>query len=504
MPYGVVDWYDAGVGEGRILRSGRPYTVRESDLDPRCRIPGMRVHFDVDREHGDTAVNVTERRGGTRHRHRLGDRSGHRALDQSSGPASAGGPPPLGRDLERRPGRVAELWAALLGAGDLEHLTGLYAPHAVVRHAGRPAVGPGAIGAYWSTSDLLGVRPDSIDDHGDGTVAVRWPAGDDGVAPESRLTIAHGEIDDQWVGAGTRTTVRAGAGETTVSVSAVGAVRPEEWNAAVDEVESVLTTIDEPVLAARVRLERSTDPARERPCLATATIDVDGDPLRAHAAGADMIEAIHRLADRLRRRRHRVVDRRLALRHRGSEHPPGTWRHGDPPDVRSAVHPRPVADREIVRRKTFAPGEETVDEAILDLESLTESGGVVAGDVGSSTIFERVTTDDESIVMPKAPLPRLAYREIDVLRRWIEAGAPAFPDDVPQPAAAGKATSLAGWSRTWQQRRALLLARSSAPRLLSLQLRALSASRRAGARGWCRSPWAAASCRASSWRPSCG
>lgn len=82
------------------------------------------------------------------------------------------------------------------------------------------------------------------------------------------------------------------------------------------------------------------------------------------------------------------------------------------------------------------------DLVILDMKSLVDSGGLVPGDVGSSSIFARATTDDDSIVMPKAPLPRLAYREIDVLRRWIEAGAPAFPDDVPQPAADGKATAL--------------------------------------------------------------
>lgn len=79
---------------------------------------------------------------------------------------------------------------------------------------------------------------------------------------------------------------------------------------------------------------------------------------------------------------------------------------------------------------------------ILDMKSLADSGGVVAGDAGGSGIFERVTTDDESTVMPKAPLPRLAYREIDVLRRWIEAGAPPFPEDVPQPPTDASTTSL--------------------------------------------------------------
>jgi len=84
------------------------------------------------------------------------------------------------------------------------------------------------------------------------------------------------------------------------------------------------------------------------------------------------------------------------------------------------------------------------DLVILDMKSLADSGAVVAGDAGASSLFERATTDDESIVMPKAPLPRLSYREVDVLRRWIEKGAEAFPDDVAAPTTDGKTTSLDG------------------------------------------------------------
>lgn len=77
------------------------------------------------------------------------------------------------------------------------------------------------------------------------------------------------------------------------------------------------------------------------------------------------------------------------------------------------------------------------DLVILDMESLAATGAVVAGDAAHSSAFDRVTTDDDSLVMPKAPLARLTYREIDLLRRWIEGGAAPFPTDVPPAVAEG-------------------------------------------------------------------
>lgn len=368
MPEGVVEWYDAEAGEGRIVRAGRRYTVREADIDRHARWPGARVHFDVDHRVGDVAVAVTQSRGrrSGRHHRRTGGRTGRRWADQRPGPSGARRAPEPGRGAEHRPGELARRWAEAIGARDLESVMRLYAPHAVLRRAGDPVVGPDAIRVHWAESPLLGTAPGLVDDRGDGTVLLRWPTGDDG----TRLVIRHGEIEEQWVGEVGASTVRQGTGETTLAVSSSGPVGARAWNHAVDQVSRVVERVGDPVLGATVRLERTTDPARERSAIVTATIDVDGWPVRARAEAATFRDATDQLVARLRDQLQHLDERRLALRHRGAEHAAGEWRHGDRPTQRPGRHPRPVGERRIVRRKTFSTPESTIDEAVFDMESL--------------------------------------------------------------------------------------------------------------------------------------
>ncbi|MEY2959415.1 MAG: hypothetical protein RLZZ01_1983, partial [Actinomycetota bacterium] len=385
MPDGVVEWYDPNAGEGRIVRRGHRYTVVEDQIDPHGRHPGARVHFDVDRSLGDVALNVTTipGRGSGRHHRRVGDRSGRRSVDQTVGPSSATEPPLLAGRLGNRPLRLGELWAALAAAGDVENLTRLYAPHAVVRHADTVTVGPSAIGRLFERSELLGRRPDSVSVGDDGRIAVTW-------SPSSvtLISIAHGEIEDQWIGE-TRTIATPGAAdETEFVVSSSGDVSDDEWNAAVDEVGAVLDRTDARVLHASLRLERAGDPARDRGAIASAMIDLDGTPIRARGDGADLTEAVHRLTARLRDRMRHIDDRRLSARHRGAEHSPGEWRHGDRPTPRQPFFDRPPDEREVVRHKTFAPSESTVEEAIFDLESLDHE----------FHLFADLSTGDDAVV----------------------------------------------------------------------------------------------------------
>ena len=48
MPDGVVQWFDAATGKGRILRAGTRYAVDAAQLEPAARHPGARVHFDLE------------------------------------------------------------------------------------------------------------------------------------------------------------------------------------------------------------------------------------------------------------------------------------------------------------------------------------------------------------------------------------------------------------------------------------------------------------------------
>ncbi len=69
---------------------------------------------------------------------------------------------------------------------------------------------------------------------------------------------------------------------------------------------------------------------------------------------------------------------------------------------------------------------------VLSLKSMMEkrlsddeSLAVVAGDLDQSELWQRVSTDDEELVMP--PSGRISDEELEQLKQWIEGGAKAFP-----------------------------------------------------------------------------
>ena len=98
-----------------------------------------------------------------------------------------------------------------------------------------------------------------------------------------------------------------------------GAVPEEAQEFAVAKVRSVLGHVRRPVLSARVTLTMSADPAVAHPAAAQATVDVNGQIVRAEAAGRTMRDAIELMADRLRTRLRRAIRPRFALwRHRSS------------------------------------------------------------------------------------------------------------------------------------------------------------------------------------------
>lgn len=135
-----------------------------------------------------------------------------------------------------------------------------------------------------------------------------------------------------------------------------------------DKLMAIVARTPTPVLDVELRLEHHADPARERPNYAEVTVDLDGRPVRAHRNAPTMTEAIDRALARLRRRLEAAIERpgEAVLRHRD----PSSWHHDDRPTTRRHVFPRPVEDRALVRRKTFAVGPESIEEALFDLETL--------------------------------------------------------------------------------------------------------------------------------------
>lgn len=374
MPDGVVWWFDPKDEEGRILHAGRTYTVRSTDMEPSSRVPGARVHFDVDPSRPGAATGVTLRPGTrvSRRQHRFGDLSGARRADTKGRSAHAVDRPELGRDLEAHPKRAVEAWATMLADGRLDDAMLLFAPDAVLHADGQVWVGKDQVRTYWSRSPLLGsAEPTTIEGLSPGNgdrFAVRWSRPDGGVT-ETLLTVAHGVIREQRHDE-VASDMAEGVPELPVVVSSDGSVSSFDRSRAVKIISRVAATSGQPVLHADVRLHLAADPARPEPAKARATIDLNGEPMRAHATGRTMTEAIDRLDQRLRDRLDHVASHRRALRRRGPGGQPGTWRHGDRDSDRAPFFPRPADEREIVRHKTASPVDVTLDEAVFDLEAM--------------------------------------------------------------------------------------------------------------------------------------
>ena len=134
-------------------------------------------------------------------------------------------------------------------------------------------------------------------------------------------------------------------------------------------VADLAATSPRPVIFARVKLlETPSRPPTER-SMAQATVDVSGVLLRAQVVAPGMIEAINQLETRLQRRVRDLADRREATNARPAFTGSG-WRHGDLPSSQPAFFPRPPAEREVVRRKTWAGNRLSVMDALFDLYAL--------------------------------------------------------------------------------------------------------------------------------------
>ena len=412
MPDGVVWWFDARDGEGRILHSGRVFAVRAEDMERSARVAGARVHFDVDSRARGTATNVTLRPGTrvSRRQRRVGDLTGARRPDPKGPAAHAIERPEFGRDLERHPARVAENWAAMLTDGRLDDAMQFFAPNAVLHADGEVWTGATSARSFWSRSPLLG-GPGPVGVHGvhgvDGDVfVVRWPATDAvGSETETLLTIAHGQIREQRHRR-VEAVVADEPSPTAIDISTEGDVTDDDRAHAVKVVRSVIDTAGDPVLHVSIRLRHAADPAQERPAKSRATIDLDGEPLRAHASGTTMSDAIDRLDQRLRDRIGHLDAHRRAIRRRGPESPHGEWRHGDWDARRPPYFPRPVDERSIVRHKASSPVEATLDEAVFDLEAMDHEF-LLFQDLatGSDAVVSRVEGGTYAVQYLAAPAP---------------------------------------------------------------------------------------------------
>lgn len=184
-------------------------------------------------------------------------------------------------------------------------------------------------------------------------------------------------IDSGWVLAAGRplvpesTWLKGTRMELPVQVTTRGEVGRKSQEYAITKITRSARFAQAPILFARIKLIVERDPARARPAIAQALLDVNGTPVPAHVAAHDLAEAIDLLADRLRHRLEHLAERQQALRKRG----PGArqtheWRRGDRPTPRPPYFDRPAEDRQVVRQKTFALDHLSPVEAAEEMDRL--------------------------------------------------------------------------------------------------------------------------------------
>ncbi|MGZ8567285.1 MAG: sigma 54 modulation/S30EA ribosomal C-terminal domain-containing protein [Actinomycetota bacterium] len=137
------------------------------------------------------------------------------------------------------------------------------------------------------------------------------------------------------------------------------------------KVRAAARSAPAPVLFGRIKMRNEPHRSIERSIVVAATLDVNGYPVRACAAGQIATEAIDLLEERLRRQLVQAHQRIAFLRRRHTGvAAPGEWRHGDEPTARPAFFPRPVEEREVLHTKTPSLDRCTPEHAAVQMEML--------------------------------------------------------------------------------------------------------------------------------------
>jgi hypothetical protein len=265
---------------------------------------------------------------------------------------------------------------------------------------------------------LLGVAHDPDIRGEDDRVLLRWE--NVGAQPsfKVRCRIEHGQLAEQWISEVDRQAraveMRAGGGPLEMVLTTHGEVDEAEIDYAVLRLGSVIEHIGEPVLFARLKLNRAADPARDRPAIAQVALDVDGELVRTHVAAHGMREAIDLLQRRLQDRLRHRAQHRAALRSRSGLPEPGEWRHGDLPTTRPDYYDRPPEERRLIRHKAFAIDEVTPDEAAFDMDQLDYD----------FHLFRDLASGEDSLL---ERLPARSYRVTRLHRVPIEVGPKSLP-----------------------------------------------------------------------------
>lgn len=398
MPVGQIQRIDEERGTVYIVQEGKTFAAPLSEVETKARVPSARVRFDLVREQGVESAADVRLRVGTRtnRRHRrFGDLTG---ATRPGSKVQTSASRNYGIDVTTQPFRVARTWLDALSAQDFAGATSLYLPEATVHVGADSHVGRRRIRAALERLAITGIDEGSVRINGvDCYVRVVCRVGTD--EHVVYLMTERGAIAEQWIDIEPDQPAEDGDGQGEAPILLVrrGEVPAEATEYATEKIDRLVEHSGRALRSARIKLSMADNPSFDRPALAEASLDFDHLMVRAGARAQSFVEAIDLLATRLAARIEHQHDRQ---RHQPTrlEPPPGTWRHGNLERPETPFFDRPVEEREIVRHKSFAPGEMTPDEATLDMALLDYDFFLfVEVDTGRDALLLRA--DDGSLVL---------------------------------------------------------------------------------------------------------
>ncbi len=367
MPTGRMKRIDQQRKVAYIVRRGRTLAAPLAEVDTKARVPNARVEFRLVRHHGDESAADVRLRTGTRtsrRQRRFGDLTG------ASRPGSKVATAAAERyrvDSSSPPFRVVEAWLEAMGDRDLDGAVSLYRPDAVLHSPDDDLSGLHRLRAALEHSPLTGLDPDSAEIYGLGRyVRVDYPGQDvaGGHDHGVSLIVDRGEIVEQWIDVDPDGEYGEGETPTAPPLQLVmrGTVTGDAQAYAGSRIEHLITTVGRPVRFVRLKLTAIDNPGHDRPAMAEVVLDLDRTIIRAHAAAPTFTEAVDRVIDRLQVRiRHDRSRRRARRLDRAPIGRPDRPQPAGPRKRPESGHP------EIVRHRSFAPDELTIDEAVWDL-----------------------------------------------------------------------------------------------------------------------------------------
>lgn len=369
MPDGRVQRIDGDSELAYVIKRGRTYAADLADVETRARVPNARVRFDLVRREGtERATNVRLRSGTrtSRRQRRFGDLTGARRPGAKAETIASRS---YGIDVTTQPFRVATAWLRAMADRDHDGAVSLYLSGATLHTPSGSGGGRRHIRAELERLDLHDVDPEGAELAGrDESVVIGFD--DRAGRHTTALSIEHGHIVEQWIDAEPPDPGTQPVDELPV-VEFVhrGPVPAVAESYAEERIQSFVEHLNRPHRYARFKLTGAENPAVERPAMAQATVEFDDFVLRAHGTADSFASAIDQVIDRLGsqlashhdRERHKPVGQVAA---------PGTWRHANLARPEQPYFDRPPSEREIVRHKSFAADEQTIDEAAWDMSML--------------------------------------------------------------------------------------------------------------------------------------